>query len=103
MHAYRSHTCAALRQSNVGETVRLSGWVHRKRDHGHLLFVDLRDHYGLTQVVVDTDSAAFKTLDRARAESVLTVTGEAGNPALATVNAGLPTGKIETRAPGVRG
>jgi len=64
MHAYRTHSCAQLRNSNVGETVRLSGWVHRKRDHGHLLFVDLRDHYGITQVVTDTDSPAFKTLDR---------------------------------------
>ncbi len=64
MHAYRTHTCAELRAENVGETVRLSGWVHRKRDHGHLLFVDLRDHYGLTQIVADAASPAFKTLDR---------------------------------------
>ena len=76
MHAYRTHSCAELRQSNVGETVRLSGWVHRKRDHGHLLFVDLRDHYGITQIVTDTDSPAFKTLDRLRVESVVTVEGE---------------------------
>ena len=76
MHAYRTHNCAELRASDVGETVRLSGWVHRKRDHGHLLFVDLRDHYGITQIVTDTDSAAFKTLDRIRVESVVTVDGE---------------------------
>ena len=76
MHAYRTHTCAELRAGDVGETVRLSGWVHRKRDHGHLLFVDLRDHYGITQIVTDTDSPAFKTLDRLRVESVVTVEGE---------------------------
>ena len=58
MHAYRSHTCAQLRSANVGETVRLSGWIHRKRDHGGVLFVDLRDHYGLTQIVADSDSPA---------------------------------------------
>ena len=68
MHAYRTHNCADLRASNVGETVRLSGWVHRKRDHGQLLFVDLRDHYGITQIVTDTGSPAFKTLDRVRVE-----------------------------------
>src|SRR3569833_387809 len=76
MHAYRTHNCAELRASNVGETVRLSGWVHRRRDHGHLLFIDLRDHYGITQIVTDTDSPAFKTLDRIRVESVVTVEGE---------------------------
>jgi len=75
MHAYRSHTCAELRLANVGEIVRLSGWVHRKRDHGHLLFVDLRDHYGITQIVTDTDSPAFKVLDRLRVESVVTIDG----------------------------
>jgi len=76
MHAYRTHTCAELRLSDVGTTVRLSGWVHRKRDHGHLLFVDLRDHYGLTQIVTDTESPAFRALDRLRLESVGTVEGE---------------------------
>src|SRR4051812_35354293 len=98
MHAYRTHSCAALRKSNVGETVRLSGWVHRKRDHGHLLFVDLRDHYGITQVVTDTDSSAFKTLDRIRVESVVTVEGEVVGRSKETVNPGLPTGEIEVRA-----
>ena len=98
MHAYRTHTCAELRQSNVGETVRLSGWVHRKRDHGHLLFVDLRDHYGITQIVTDTDSAAFKTLDRIRVESVVTVEGEVVARSPETVNPSLPTGEIEVRA-----
>ena len=75
MHAYRTHHCAELRKVNVGATVRLSGWVHRKRDHGHLLFVDVRDHHGITQVVADIDSPAFKVLDRIRVESVVTVEG----------------------------
>src|SRR6476619_6192146 len=98
MHAYRSHTCAALRLSDVGQTVRLSGWVHRKRDHGHLLFVDLRDHYGITQIVTDTDSPAFKILDRLRVESVVTVEGEVVARSKETVNPNLPTGEIEVRA-----
>jgi aspartyl-tRNA synthetase len=98
MHAYRTHTCAGLRHSDVGQTVRLSGWVHRKRDHGHLLFVDLRDHYGITQIVTDTDSAAFKTLDRIRVESVVTIEGEVVARSAETVNANLPTGEIEVRA-----
>ena len=102
MHAYRTHTCAELRASNVGETVRLSGWVHRKRDHGHLLFVDLRDHYGITQIVTDTDSPAFKTLDRLRVESVVTVQGEVVVRSPETVNPNLPTGEIEVRAREVR-
>ena len=98
MHAYRTHNCAELRASNVGDTVRLSGWVHRKRDHGHLLFVDLRDHHGITQIVTDTDSPAFKTLDRIRVESVVTVEGEVVARSKETVNANLPTGEIEVRA-----
>ncbi|WP_221791807.1 aspartate--tRNA ligase [Aquisediminimonas sediminicola] len=91
MHAYRTHHCAELRPEHVGQTVRLSGWVHRRRDHGNLVFVDLRDHYGLTQIVTDVDSEAFKAIERVRAESVITVTGvvvargpEATNPNLAT-------------------
>ena len=98
MHVYRTHTCAELRSSGVGETVRLSGWVHRKRDHGHLLFVDLRDHYGLTQIVADAESPAFKTLDRVRVESVVTVEGEVVARSPETVNSTLPTGEIEVRA-----
>ena len=101
MHAYRTHTCAELRASNVGEAVRLSGWVHRKRDHGHLLFVDLRDHYGITQIVTDTDSPAFKTLDRIRVESVVTIDGEVVARSPETVNPNLPTGEIEVRATAV--
>jgi aspartyl-tRNA synthetase len=98
MHAYRTHTCAELRASNVGETVRLSGWVHRKRDHGHLLFVDLRDHYGITQVVADAESPAFKTLDRIRVESVVTVEGKVVARSKETVNPNLATGEIEVVA-----
>ncbi len=98
MHAYRTHNCAELRASNVGSQVRLSGWVHRKRDHGGLLFVDLRDHYGLTQIVLDVDSEAFKVLDRVRAESVVTITGDVVARDGATINPNLPTGEIEVRA-----
>ncbi len=98
MHAYRTHNCAALRAEHVGETVRLSGWIHRKRDHGGLLFVDLRDHYGLTQIVTDIDSDAFHALDKSRSESVVTITGEVVARDAATVNANLPTGAIEIRA-----
>ncbi|MFM8991877.1 MAG: OB-fold nucleic acid binding domain-containing protein, partial [Alphaproteobacteria bacterium] len=76
MHAYRSHNCGQLRIAQVGETVRLSGWVHRKRDHGNLLFVDLRDHHGVTQCVVDTSSPIFAAIEQARPESVVTVTGK---------------------------
>ena len=101
MHAYRTHHCAELRKNSVGETVRLSGWVHRKRDHGHLLFVDLRDHYGITQVVADTDSPAFKLLDRLRLESVVTVEGDVVARSAETVNPNLPTGEIEVRAASV--
>ncbi|MGI4877302.1 MAG: aspartate--tRNA ligase [Janthinobacterium lividum] len=98
MHLYRSHTCAALRADDAGTTARLSGWVHRKRDHGGVLFVDLRDHYGLTQIVANTGSAAFDILDRARAESVVTVTGEVVARAPEAVNPKMPTGAIELRA-----
>ncbi|MDZ3831570.1 MAG: aspartate--tRNA ligase [Sphingopyxis sp.] len=98
MHAYRTHNCGQLRAEAVGQTVRLSGWVHRKRDHGGLLFVDLRDHYGLTQIVADSNDAAFATLDGLRVESVVTVTGDVVARSAETVNANLPTGAIEVRA-----
>lgn len=97
MHPYRTHTCGQLRSCDVGTIVRLSGWVHRKRDHGGLLFVDLRDHYGLTQIVADTDSPAFATLERLRVESVVTLTGKVVARTADTVNANLPTGAIEMR------
>jgi len=95
MHAYRTHNCSALRSSHVGEEVRLSGWIHRKRDHGNLLFVDLRDHFGLTQIVSETGSEAFKMLDGARVESVVTVTGKVVARDAETVNKNLPTGEVE--------
>ena len=76
MHAYRSHTCGALRPSDAGQIVRLSGWVHRKRDHGNLVFIDLRDHYGLTQCVLDISSPLFKQVEQTRVESVVTITGK---------------------------
>ncbi len=95
MHAYRTHTCGQLRVSDAGSTVRLSGWVHRKRDHGNLLFVDLRDHYGLTQCVLDVSSPVFPALEKARPESVVTVTGKVVTRSPETVNPKLPTGEIE--------
>jgi aspartyl-tRNA synthetase len=101
MHAYRSHTCGQLRADHVGETVRLSGWVHRKRDHGGVLFVDLRDHYGMTQVVADSDSPALPILERLRVESVVTIDGLVKDRAPGTTNANLPTGDIEVFARGV--
>jgi aspartyl-tRNA synthetase len=98
MHPYRTHTCAQLSASEVGETVRLSGWIHRKRDHGGVLFVDLRDHYGITQIVADSDSPALPVLDSLRAESVVTIEGEVKARAAETVNANLATGAIEVFA-----
>ncbi|WP_137111093.1 aspartate--tRNA ligase [Rhodobacter sp. SY28-1] len=95
MHAYRSHTCAALNKSHVGETVRLSGWVHRVRDHGGVLFIDLRDHYGITQVLCDGDSAAFKALEQVRSEWVIRVDGRVKARDASLVNAKIPTGEIE--------
>ena len=97
MHAYRTHTCAALRASDAGQTARLSGWVHSKRDHGGLLFIDLRDHYGLTQCVFAVGSPAFAQADALRVESVITVTGEVVRREGATINPKLPTGEIELR------
>jgi len=101
MHAYRTHTCAGLSAANVGETVRLSGWVHRKRDHGGVLFVDLRDHYGLTQIVADSDSPALSILERLRVESVVTIDGLVKARAEGTANANLATGEIEVFAKSV--
>lgn len=98
MHAYRTHHCGQLRAADVGSQVRLSGWVHRKRDHGHLLFVDLRDHHGLTQIVTDIESEAFKHLDKLRVESVVTITGDVVARAAEAVNPNLATGEIEIRA-----
>ncbi len=95
MHAYRSHTCADLRAAHVGETVRLSGWVHRVRDHGGILFIDLRDHYGVTQVLCDPDSPVFKDVEKVRSEWCIRIDGvvKARDPEL--VNPKLATGEIE--------
>jgi aspartyl-tRNA synthetase len=97
MHAYRTHTCGELRKAHVGQTVRISGWVNRRRDHGGLLFIDLRDHYGVTQCVVEPNEAAFKDVDPARAEWVLTLTGKIVARTDETINKDLPTGEIEIR------
>ena len=101
MHAYRTHNCAALDATAVGQTVRLSGWVHRKRDHGGVLFLDLRDHYGLTQIVADSDSPALAALEQVRAESVITIDGIVKRRSDATTNATLATGEIEVFAQAV--
>ena len=98
MHRYRSHTCGQLRASDAGSSVRLSGWCHRIRDHGGVLFIDLRDHYGMTQVVIDPDSPAFKTAELARSEWVLRIDGDVKMRPEGTQNAGLPTGAIEVFA-----
>jgi len=101
MHAYRSHTCGALRLTDAGAQVRLSGWVHRKRDHGGLLFIDLRDHYGLTQLVLHPETPGFAVVERLRAESVICIDGEVVAREVGTVNANLPTGEVEVRVKAV--
>jgi aspartyl-tRNA synthetase len=98
MHAYRTHTCGALRAADAGQQARLSGWVHAKRDHGGLKFIDLRDHYGMTQCVFPAGSPAFDAVDAVRPESVITVTGQVVPRQSGTVNPKLPTGEIELRA-----
>jgi len=95
MHPYRTHNCEEIREKNVGDTVRLSGWVHRKRDHGNLLFVDLRDHFGLTQCVIDVDNKVFKSVEEVRQESVIMVTGKVVKRTEDTINKELPTGQVE--------
>ncbi|HZD26457.1 MAG TPA: aspartate--tRNA ligase [Alphaproteobacteria bacterium] len=100
MHIYRTHTCGELRSSHVGDAVRLSGWVHRKRDHGGLLFIDLRDHYGVTQCVIEPDNPAFAEADRVRPESVVRVEGPVVARSPETVNPGLDTGEVEVRIAG---
>src|SRR6478735_6539880 len=95
MHRYRSHTCGALRESDIGQTVRLSGWCHRIRDHGGVLFIDLRDHYGLTQCVADPDSPAFRDAERLRSEWVVRIDGKVRRRPVGTDNPELPTGAVE--------
>jgi aspartyl-tRNA synthetase len=101
MHAYRSHTCAELNTAHVGQEVRVSGWVHRVRDHGGVLFIDLRDHYGITQVLADSDSPAFKDIEKVRAEWVVQIEGRVKARDAALVNPKLPTGEIEVYALGL--
>ena len=95
MHRYRTHNCNELRLSHEGREARLSGWVHRKRDHGHLLFIDLRDHFGLTQCVIDAASPIFKSAEAVRLESVVCLTGKVVRRTAETVNPALPTGEVE--------
>jgi aspartyl-tRNA synthetase len=101
MHAYRSHTCGQLRHDHAGQDTRLSGWVHRVRDHGGVLFIDLRDHYGITQVVADPDSPAFQTAERLRSEWVVRVDGKVRPRPAGTENRELPTGLVEVFATGI--
>jgi aspartyl-tRNA synthetase len=101
MHAYRTHTCGALRASDTGSTVRLSGWIHRKRDHGGLMFIDLRDHYGLTQLVLHPGTPGFEVVERLRAESVIRVDAEVVARTPETINSNLPTGEVEVRVSAV--
>ena len=95
MHRYRSHTCGALRDSDIGQTARLSGWCHRIRDHGGVLFIDLRDHYGITQCVADPDSPAFKEVEKFRSEWVVRIDGKVRRRPEGTDNPELPTGAVE--------
>ena len=95
MHKYRTHKCNELGIQNVNETVKLSGWVHRKRDHGQLIFIDLRDHYGLTQIVVDSSNVNFSITEGLPLESVITIEGTVVERSDDTINKNLSTGYIE--------
>ena len=97
MHRYRTHNCNELRPENVGETARLSGWIHRRRDHGQLVFLDLRDHFGITQCVVDIEDKSFSDVEKVRVESVVTITGQVLRREEETINPKIPTGHIELR------
>ena len=98
MEQFRTHTCGALRKTEVGQTVKIAGWVHSVRDHGGVIFIDLRDHYGLTQVVIDPEKDFYQELDRWRVESVLSFTGKVVARTPETVNSKLATGEIEVVA-----
>src|SRR5476651_2452316 len=97
MHVYRTHTCGALRAGDAGKAVRLSGWIHRKRDHGGLMFIDLRDHYGLTQLVLSPETPGFDVAERLRAESVIRIDGQVVARSAESLNPNLPTGEVEVR------
>src|SRR3546814_12146232 len=98
MHAYRTHTCGQLRADSAGETVRVSGWVHRKRDHGDLVFIDLRDHYGMVQIVTEIDGPVFEVIEGLRAESGVTITGTVGPRAKDANNPNLPTCRADIQS-----
>ena len=95
MHKYRTHNCSELTKKDSGKKVKLSGWIHRKRDHGNLLFFDLRDHYGLTQCVIENSNSFFKSVEKIKPESVVCVTGEVVGRSEETINKDLLTGEIE--------
>jgi len=97
VNKYRTHNCSELTKKDAGEKVKLSGWVHRKRDHGNLLFVDLRDHYGLTQCVTQIDSNFFKEVEKIKPESVVCISGDVVKRSTETINKDLPTGEIEIK------
>ena len=97
MNIYRTHTCSEITKKNSGTTVKLSGWVHRKRDHGNLLFFDLRDHFGLTQCVIENSNNFFKTLEKIKPESVVSVSGKVVDRSSGTVNKDLFTGEVEVQ------
>ena len=102
MNKYRSHNCSELTKKDSGKKVKLSGWIHRKRDHGNLLFFDLRDHYGLTQCVIDNTNSFFKEVEKIKPESVVCVSGEVIKRSSETVNKDLSTGEIEISIKQVR-
>ena len=95
MNKYRTHTCCELSEKEIGKTVHLSGWLHRKRDHGNLLFIDLRDHYGITQCVIENNNNFFPVLEKTRPESVIKISGNVVKRSSGTENLELKTGKIE--------
>ena len=97
MHKYRTHTCSDVTKKDTGKTVKLSGWIHRKRDHGNLLFFDLRDHFGLTQCVIENSNDFFKTVEKIKPESVVTVSGKVVNRSKETINKDLFTGEVEVQ------
>ena len=97
MNKYRSHNCSEIRENDIGKNVKLSGWLHRKRDHGNLLFLDLRDHFGITQCVIENKDKNFKTLEKLKPESVLSIMGEVVKRTKETENKDLDTGLIEIK------
>ena len=97
MNKYRTHNCGELREKDINKTITLSGWLHRKRDHGNLLFIDLRDHYGLTQCVIENKSKFFSILEKTKSESVIKISGKVTKRSIESENLDLKTGKIEIK------